>query len=184
MTTSTIARSLATLAAVAACTLAPVAARAQCNGYGGGSWHFLRKTNTNSELSWTYTDGVGIYEIGPLRAGSGVTTNECEVNKGWLPRAVYDLVDHTHHKTGSAIFGRTWQLSDNPYPCRRTELFIHTEETPDNGQNCSYEPQCWNGDNDYKSAGCIKVSYNDMSLWDWVYHNRGGYLGPRSVFVW
>ena len=77
---------------------------------------------------------------------------------------------HAHY-SGSTIRGRVWQLQDKACGAGvlRTELFIHTEETPDNDQICSPDPDdpwCWDdtaagggvaGTNDYYSLACIKV---------------------------
>jgi hypothetical protein len=53
----------------------------------------------------------------------------------------------------------------NDKPCwdgtPRGDLFIHSEETADNGQTCGYpynEWYCWDGPTDYYSYGCIKLS--------------------------
>lgn len=43
----------------------------------------------------------------------------------------------------------------------RNQLFIHTEETTNNGQTCSPgvdNPHCWEGTSDYYSNGCIKLA--------------------------
>jgi hypothetical protein len=98
------------------------------------------------------------------RAGSGTNTDTCDVGDGWLPNGWYDLWGMYDHKDGTAIDGRAWYLQDKQ--CHdgtwRTELFIHTEETVDNGQSCPTsgdDPHCWEGTFDYKSNGCIKIAY-------------------------
>lgn len=123
--------------------------------------HFDKGSNTNSRL---YLKQSGTNRvIASFRAGSGVTTNECTRNKGWLPTKTYTI--KRWHKTynGSFIKGYAFQLNDtrckNGTP--RTELFIHSEMTRSGGQG-STEPTRWDGVGDYKSAGCIKMSPTDI----------------------
>jgi hypothetical protein len=144
-----------------------------------GWFQFDRRSNTNSNLFWLKSGGQYWY----FRAGSGSSTDECWVGKGWLPGGWYNGWGMWDNYNGGKIFGRVLRLSDRTCrngSTRRTELFIHTEETPSLGQNCGYEPQCWDGANDYYSAGCIKVSYprngfpNDINGTHWHFHNNGG----------
>jgi hypothetical protein len=106
------------------------------------------------------------------RAGSGVSTDACQRNAGWLPTGNYDVRTLEHHKD-SVIKGRAWYLSDKacaspPYTVR-TELFIHTEETASTGQSCPTsgdDPYCWDTDfGDYASEGCIKVKQPNMDMY-------------------
>lgn len=185
------------IAAVAA-TLLPVAgARAATRTF----FAFHRYSNTNSYLTINRQDvysGAILSQQG-FRAGSGTSTNECAVGQGWLPAGWYDIVGHFEHYGGSKIQGRVWQLSDKR--CYggtgnlRTELFIHSEETSDQGQYCPTpydDPFCWEGDYDYYSVGCIKLAHaqpypsdiakanNDWDAWD----GRSGYFTAYStVFV-
>ncbi len=144
-----------------------------------GWFQLDRKTNLNSNLFWLKDTGEQYY----YRAGSGTSTDECWVGKGWLPYGWYDFLGMWDYYNGGKIFGRVFRLTDKTCrngSTRRTELFIHTEETPSLGQNCSYEPQCWNGDSDYYSAGCVKVSYPNNgapNTVNWIhaqFHNNGG----------
>jgi hypothetical protein len=159
---------------------------------------FHRYSNTNSYLTINRQDvysGAILSQQG-FRAGSGTSTDECAVGQGWLPAGWYDVVGHFDHYTGSKIQGRVWQLSDKR--CYggtgnlRTELFIHSEETSDNGQYCptAYDdPFCWEGDYDYYSNGCIKLAHaqpypsdiakadNDWDAWD----GRSGYVTAYST---
>ncbi len=167
-------------------------------------FEFAKGTNSNSTLYWRYMDDYGrcIYAVS-WRAGSGVTTDPCQRYYGWLPNGWYDLkaTGHVHDYGGTSIWGRVWSLQDKA--CKdgtlRTELFIHTEETVDNGQVCTSDPddrQCWDktkapgdsqaGTNDFLSQGCIKVrrrspegSWPDaMSQVDSYWHAAG--LGQAS----
>ncbi len=155
--------------------LAPVRAHAarSCLYY-----EFVKDTNVHSDLNWRYVDDYGrCIRVHNYRAGSGTTTDPCQINKGWLPNGWYDLsssgpTGHADNYSGSTIWGRVWHLQDKK--CHdgtwRTELFIHTEETSSNGQQCTSDPddpKCWDdtsaspggdpGTNDFKSHGCIKV---------------------------
>ena len=96
------------------------------------------------------------------RAGSGNSgTNGC-LKYNWLPNGYYTVRAHYDHYDFT-IKGRAWWLSD--YYCSSTgvtrdELFVHTEETADQGQACGspyIEAYCWDGEGDYYSVGCIKV---------------------------
>ncbi len=146
---------------------------------------FRKDTNNNSPLLayWTFDGNCAGSES--WRAGSGTTTDTCEVNKGWLPDGWYDLQSPymEHNYSGTAIRGRVWRLQDKKCWSGqwRTELFIHTEETADNSQVCtsdSDDPWCWDGTpsgnatNDYYSQGCVKVRRSSPE------HNKGGDIGP------
>jgi hypothetical protein len=162
---------------------------------------FHRYSNTNSYLTINKQDvysGAILAQRG-FRAGSGTSTDECYLAHGWLPGGWYDIVGHFDSYNASLIKGRVWQLSDKR--CRggtgtlRTQLFIHSEETADNGQYCptSYDDSfCWEGDFDYYSSGCIKLAHarpypsdvgvadSDWDAWD----GRHGYFtSATSVFV-
>src|SRR5206468_447857 len=113
---------------------------------------FHRSTNTNSWLTINKQDvytGAILAQRG-FRAGSGTSTDECYVAHGWLPAGWYDIVGHYDNYNASLIKGRVWRLSDKR--CMggtgtlRTELFIHSEETADEGQYCPtpYDDSfCW-----------------------------------------
>ena len=176
-------RCMAAVAAVGFVVLAGAAGTARA-----AVWmDFSRVYNTWSTLRYTWQDDSTGQQRATQswRAGSGYTTNDCQSGAGWLPTGFYDVRGHWDHYDGSAIKGRVWYLSDKR--CNggsgtlRTELFIHSEETADDGQYCptSYDdPFCWEGDSDYKSSGCIKVAHeppwpsdiaqadNDWDSWD------------------
>ena len=150
-----------------------------------GWFSFHRITNTGSELVWKWTSDTGrLYTSPTWRAGSGTSTVCSEIGRGWLPVGWYDTWGHWNHYDGR-IKGRVIYLQNKRCAdgTPRTELFIHTEETAGNGQYCPYssdDPYCWEGWFDYKSAGCIKVSYprggwpDDIGSVHWYWHNRGG----------
>lgn len=153
-----------------------------------------RVSNRNSTLLETRQDpSTGkVYAQQAWRAGSGYLTNECTKSAGWLPGGYYNLVSHYDNYDGSVIKGRVWQLSDkvcwNGTP--RRELFIHSEETASNGQYCtsaSDDPYCWEGDFDYESAGCIKLSRatpypSHLAQADADWHNWGGGSGHLNLY--
>ena len=133
---------------------------------------------SSSTLTWKVVrqgdDGIWrVIEKLSWRAGSGMLgtagRNECAKSRGWLPNGRYRLRFHRDY-AGSLIKGRAFRLDDKR--CRngrmRVALFIHTEQAAHNGQ-CPDAP----GDqvcrweypaiNDYKSAGCIKLSPDDLA---------------------
>ncbi|HEY3105252.1 MAG TPA: hypothetical protein VGJ49_00505 [Gaiellaceae bacterium] len=154
-----------------------------------GWWTFERISNTNSTLTWKWT-----YPPSPTqytrswRAGSGTTQNECRRAEGWLPVGWYSQWGHWNHYDGSSIRGRVWWLQDKycwDGVTKRTELFIHSEETASNGQSCTSaydDPFCWERAADYYSLGCIKLARpspvadfpNDLGNAHSVYHSYGG----------
>jgi hypothetical protein len=120
-------------------------------------------------------------DTGNIRAGSGSGTDACQ-HYNWIPRGYYNVLWHDDYYGGSAIQGRVWRLSD--YQCsngvRRTELFIHSEETSGQGQYCPSSGDdafCWEGDNDYYSYGCIKLARqpvpSDLRQVDSFVHSSG-----------
>jgi hypothetical protein len=118
--------------------------------------------------------------IGPsFRGGSGNGNRDgCQTN-AWIHNGRHDIDlnwpyginGHADHFDGgpNGIHGRVWAIKNydcdgnrTKYPLR-TGLFIHSEETPSQGQTCGgstayIENQCWDGVNDYYSYGCIKIA--------------------------
>jgi hypothetical protein len=124
---------------------------------------FTRQSNTWSPLTMAWELGPGRYETQTWRSGSGVSTDACWVGHGWLPAGWYDLHGQWDYFDGSAIKGRVFYLQNKPCwnGTWRTELFVHSEETAGQGQYCPTpydDPFCWEGDFDYYSSGCIKLS--------------------------
>jgi hypothetical protein len=127
------------------------------------------------------------------RAGSGNGGKDGCQYANWIPNGTYSIRFHEDHYDGT-IKGRVWYLSDHYCSSNgvtRTELFVHSEETQDQGQLCGSpyynEHYCWDGDVDYYSLGCIKVArrpvhsdgYSDLGRVDQWYH---WYL-PSLVYV-
>lgn len=105
--------------------------------------------------------------------GTGVGQNPCAIGQGWLPNGWYDAhrdgPAYDNNFNGGLIFGTVWRLQDTAQGCgtiTRTELFIHSEMTPQRKQACQpanyRENQCWDGPADYKSNGCIKPKPKDI----------------------
>ncbi|MFJ1757406.1 peptidoglycan-binding protein [Kitasatospora sp. NPDC088134] len=104
------------------------------------------------------------------RAGSGVgVTDECASNRGWLPDGTYRVEGHETHHDSSKIKGYAIQLQDKACKPKaghkavtRGALYIHSEMRSDGTQAPDTphhdDPWRWDGDTDYKSAGCIKLS--------------------------
>ena len=124
--------------------------------------------------------------------------NACWIGHGWLPAGWYDLNGHWDSYNGSAIKGRVFYLQNKPCwnGTWRTELFVHSEETADQGQYCPTvydDPFCWEGDFDYYSNGCIKLAHaqpypSDVaqahSLWDGYDGHHGDLWLPRRLYVY
>ena len=126
----------------------------------------------NSRVIWKAYRGYERLERATWRAGSGFggphTRDACYRNRGWLPNGVYSFVQHENY-WGSLIKGRAFSLGSKA--CHdgtvRTDLFLHTEQGDRNtqcadrkgDQVCRWE---WPKVNDYRSAGCIKMSPRDL----------------------
>jgi hypothetical protein len=176
--------------ALAACValLGCVGSARAANGW----WTFERGTNLYSRLTWKWTYPPSATQYArSWRAGSGTSQNECRRAEGWLPAGWYSQWGHWNQYDGSAINGRVWWLQDKycwDGVTKRTELFIHSEETATNGQYCTSawdDPTCWERESDYYSLGCIKLARpspvakfpNDLGSAHSVYHSYGGSSG-------
>lgn len=145
-------------------------------------FQFDKGTNTNSRLNLIKVRSGQQTKVASWRAGSGVTTNECEKNKGWLPNGTYEIKRYNTNYNGSLIKGYAFQLNDKK--CEngttvRTELFIHSEMRQD-GNAGNTEPTRWDGDSDYKSAGRIKLKPSDIRS---VYKKAKSVGFPRTLKV-
>ena len=117
------------------------------------------------------TTGTVIWTLGTRketwRAGSGNGgnwNNPCVRNEGHLPNGRYKILGWHQNYAGRVIHGRAIRLEDKQ--CSngtwRTELFVHSEQTVNNTQGGT-EGTRWDGDNDYKSEGCVKMHPNDIA---------------------
>ncbi|MFI6701723.1 L,D-transpeptidase [Streptomyces sp. NPDC050509] len=120
---------------------------------------FVKRSTTNSTLS-IVRNGKAVADF---RAGSGTSTSDCVRNEGWLPNGTYTIKGHYTSYNGRLIKGYAIDIGSkkchNGTP--RTELFIHSEMTRSGGQG-STESRRWDGTNDYKSNGCIKMHPEDI----------------------
>ncbi|MFF8928228.1 L,D-transpeptidase family protein [Streptomyces longwoodensis] len=143
---------------------------------------------TNSRLSLIYVqqsgDRVHSFTVASWRAGSGNgSRNSCARNAGWLPNGTYKIrAFYNHHNGGPrGVNGISWLLNDarcsNGTP--RTALFIHSEMLPSGAQGRS-EPYRWDGNSDYKSAGCIKLKPSDVRQ---LKGYRANYPHPTKLYV-
>lgn len=130
------------------------------------------KNPWHSTVVWKAYRGEELLERATWRAGSGFggphTRDACYRNRGWLPNGVYSFVQHDDY-AGNLIKGRAFYLGNKR--CHdgtlRTDLFIHTETGAGNqqcadrkgDQLCRWE---WPKINDYRSAGCVKMSPRDL----------------------
>ncbi|MFE6055316.1 L,D-transpeptidase family protein [Kitasatospora sp. NPDC056446] len=110
----------------------------------------------------TLTVRVNGETIASYRAGSGIGAStegrdSCRTDKGWLPNGTYRIEGHERHRDRT-IKGFAIALSDKKCSdgTLRSDLFIHSEMTADGDQG-STEPTKWDGDQDYRSLGCIKL---------------------------
>jgi hypothetical protein len=148
-------------AAVAAAAVA-AALSVPATGFANTWLEFTRQSNTSSPLTLAtyYTGGFSTSQT--FRAGSGVSTDACWLDHGWLPPGWYDLKGHWDNYDAD-IKGRVFYLQNKQCwnGTWRSQLFIHSEETAAQGQYCPTagdDPYCWEGDTDYYSHGCIKIS--------------------------
>lgn len=117
------------------------------------------------------TTGKVVWSLGTRReawqAGSGNGgnwNNDCIRNQGHLPNGNYRILAWNENYRGTVIFGRAIRVEDKQ--CSngtwRTELFVHSEQTVNNQQGGT-EGTRWDGDADYKSAGCVKMHPADIA---------------------
>jgi hypothetical protein len=166
-------------------------------GYGNHMWFRPGTTNINGTL-YAYKNGA-VYVT--MTAGSGMPgQGECVPNAGRIPNG-WDSTGNDHHihnKNGTEIDGRVWGLQNKKCSngTLRTELFIHTEETVNNGQDCPTsgdDKHCWEtAEWDYRSIGCVKISHpaagfpdsvGSLNGW-WDNQVGGGHNTPYPNILW
>lgn len=149
---------------------------------------YYNRNSASNTLNGTMTAYVSIgstrYRI-TMRGGSGngTVTNSCTTDKGPAPKGFYGYGDGDpnsfltfYNKTwgDSVVRGYVWEMG-NKYcdagTTLRKELFIHSQGTSG-----------WINDN-YKSAGCIKINQTDRSHLATRYNNA--YLKTQGIlYVW
>ncbi len=158
------------------------------------------KNPANSKVVWRLYQrlpqgGSKLVESRTWRAGSGMLgkagRNSCVRNRGWLPNGSYAVRQHNDYH-GNLIKGRAFRLDDARCGngTRRQNLFLHTEQGARNRQcpNRKGDQVCrweWPRYNDYKSAGCIKMSPRDLAELVRLYqkHFRAGTRYAKSQVV-
>ena len=152
---------------------------------------FARQSNLSSTLTMVWQQVPGRFSTVSWRAGSGTSTDACWIGHGWLPTGWYDLNGHWNNYGGD-IQGRVFYLQNKQCwnGTWRTQLFIHSEETAGQGQYCPTsgdDPYCWDGEFDYYSNGCIKVSRagnpSDLRLVHDGWHNKSGDYRHGSFWI-
>ena len=178
--------------------LAATALALPATGAAYPTWfEFTRQALNASTLTLVWEYGPDHYGTQSFRAGSGTSTDACWVGHGHLPTGYYDLEGHWDNYDGT-IKGRVFYLQDKQCwnGTWRTQLFIHSEETAAQGQYCPTagdDPYCWEGDSDYYSNGCIKVSRagnpSDLRLVHDGWHAKSGdsrhgsFIVPNFLYV-
>jgi hypothetical protein len=121
-------------------------------------------------------------------AGSGRVENECAQDAGWLPLGTYAIYRHTMAGPkgfNGIIKGTTWGIGGKR--CTkgkvRGDLFIHSEMTKLGGQGTPGTHSAWDGNSDYLSKGCIKVSPVDIGALNDLYNKADLTRGPGRVIV-
>ncbi|GIU99798.1 MAG: hypothetical protein KatS3mg014_1414 [Actinomycetota bacterium] len=67
-------------------------------------YEFVKGTNVSSDLNWWYMDDYGwCIRVHNYRAGSGTTTDPCQINEGWLRAASAQVVYETTASIPSLI---------------------------------------------------------------------------------
>ncbi|MCN9240412.1 L,D-transpeptidase [Streptomyces sp. RY43-2] len=99
------------------------------------------------------------------RAGSGIgVKNDCARGKGWLPNGSWGIRRKTRTYDGELIKGYAVYLQDmrcSKGTLTRTEMFIHSEMNRDGSQGRG-KARKWDGDVDYQSNGCVKLTPTDI----------------------
>jgi len=144
------------------------------------------KNPSNSKLIWRLSQRVKgkwkVVETRSWRAGSGMLgksgRNACVKNKGWLPNGTYAVRQYQNYG-GNLIKGRAFRLDNKRCGngTNRVDLFLHTEQGARNrqcpnrrgDQVCRWEVPAYN---DYKSAGCIKLSPTHLYELTRLYHKH------------
>ncbi len=141
---------------------------------------------SNSRLIWRLSQRTAgkwkVVQTRSWRSGSGMLgktgRNSCVKNKGWLPNGTYAVRQHQNYG-GNLIKGRAFRIDNKRCVngTNRVDLFIHTEQGARNrqcpnrrgDQVCRWEVPAYN---DYKSAGCIKLSPTHLYQLTRLYHQH------------
>ena len=155
---------------------------------------------SSSRVVWQLQQRQGdgrwkVVETRSWRAGAGMLgrrgRNSCVRNRGWLPNGTYAVKQYDDY-SGNLIKGRAFRLEDKRCPngTVRRNLFLHTEQVARNRQcpNRRGDQVCrWEvpRNNDYKSAGCIKLAPAHLAELVALYHRHfaAGVRYPKDQVV-
>ncbi|MFF8790301.1 hypothetical protein [Streptomyces sp. NPDC015125] len=187
------------VAAEAAPALAAQAAsgKTTATAAAGGTYLYFNKnqrTPGKSALSLMKSvPGARDTVLAKYRAGSGDGgpngKNECASSQGWLPNGTYRVLAHDAHYNGGdqGINGKVIHVQDKACENGRTtraELFVHSEMWPEGSQAAARpgqdNPYRWDGPDDYRSLGCIKLKPADIGN---LFDKAGRYGWPTELKV-
>lgn len=130
-----------------------------------------------------YTHGNPSPDRAPgCRAGAGR-------RQGWLPNGSYQVLAHDAHYNGGdqGVNGKVIHVQDKVCENGRTtraELFVHSEMWPEGSQAAPQpgkdNPYRWDGPDDYRSLGCIKLNPTDIAN---LFAKAGEYGWPKELKV-
>ncbi|MEU8782106.1 hypothetical protein [Streptomyces sp. NPDC048637] len=131
--------------------------------------------------------------LAKYRAGAGDggpnSKNECASSQGWLPNGTYQVLAHDEHYNGGdqGINGKVIHVEDKVCENGRTtraELFVHSEMWPEGSQADRQpgkdNPYRWDGPDDYRSLGCIKLNPAHITN---LFAKAGQYGWPTKLKV-
>ncbi|MGW8975046.1 hypothetical protein [Streptomyces platensis] len=170
---------LAAAEASTATAAQPASERTTAAAADGGTYLYFDKNQSNPGNSRLYLmrsiPDAKDQVLAKYRAGSGDEgpngKDECASSQGWLPNGTYQVLAHDAHYNGGdlGVNGKVIHVEDKVCENGRTtraELFVHSEMWPE-GSQASPEPgkdspYRWEGSDDYRSLGCIKLKPADI----------------------
>ncbi|GAA2615790.1 hypothetical protein [Streptomyces tubercidicus] len=171
---------LTATAATPALAAQPASGKTTGTAAADGTYLYFNKNQSNPHNSRLYlmqsVPDAKDTVLAKYRAGSGDGgprgKDECATSQGWLPNGSYQVLAHDAHYNGGdqGINGKVIHVEDKLCENGRTtraELFVHSEMWPE-GSQASPEPgkdnpYRWEGSDDYRSLGCIKLNPTDIN---------------------